>query len=146
MSDMNQSCGAILECVINSGLDFNINQTPYSVQLSLRKKISKISNQTYSSTPSTTSSTLKSAHQDDRLRQELLYTRNEYVRLYNLYMIEYAAKCKIQEEYNSVLEKVNIKETNNKNTKALNAEKKQLKDKYEQKLYNIVKNMRRNRE
>ena len=136
MSDVNQSCAAILKCVINSGLDFHINQTPYSVHLSLRKKFSRTSNKT-PSTPPSTSPIPKSEHQDDRLHQELLYTRNEYVRLYNLYVIENTAKCKIEEEYNRLLDKVNVKDTNNENIEVLKVENKQLNVKYEQKVHEV---------
>ena len=132
----NQSCAAILECVINFGLDFHINQTPYSVQMPLNNEFSRISRKTHS-TPPSTSSIPKSEHQDDRLRQELLYTRNEYVRLYNLYVIENTAKCKIEEKYNSMLEKVNVKETNSESIKVLKSANKQLNLKYEQKVHEV---------
>jgi hypothetical protein len=117
-------------------LDFHINQTPYSVHLSLRKKFSRTSSKS-PSTPPSTSPIPKSEHQDDRLHQELLYTRNEYVRLYNLYVIENTAKCKIEEEYNRLLDKVNVKDTNNENIEVLKVENKQLNVKYEQKVHEV---------
>jgi hypothetical protein len=81
--------------VINSGLDFSIHQTPYSIHFSLRKKFFKNpSNKTTMNSPSTNTSSPSQETIVDRFRQELLYTRNEYANLYNLYAAELEAKCK----------------------------------------------------
>ena len=126
MSSANQISASILETVINSGLDYHINQTPYSVHFSIRKKLSRISHQMPSSSPIP-----KLDDQKELLRQELLNTRNEYQRLYNFYLMENEAKCKIEEEYREVLEKVTDLENTNTNIKTLKAENQKLKEKYE---------------
>ena len=135
MATVNQICAAIIECVTNSGLDFNINQTPYSVHFSLRKKLSKISSKPHF-TPSN-SLDPKPEHQDDRLRQELLHTRNEYVKLHDFYMMECQAKQKVEDEFKDALEKLNTIENNNRNIKTLETENKHLKEKYDHKVLEV---------
>ena len=83
MATVNQVCATILDNVINSGQDFSIHQTPYSIHFSLRKKYCKnSSNKIPLNSPPHTS--LQQETQVEQFRQELLHTRNEYVKLYNL--------------------------------------------------------------
>ena len=125
MADVNQACASIIQKVIHSGLDFIINQTPYSIHFSLRRKFSKNS---FNKIP------LGSPHDEsspeitkiDRFRQELLHTRNEYVNLYTLYEAERDERCKLEVEYKKVIE-------SKENIKSLKIENNSLKNKLETK-------------
>ena len=128
MATVNQVCSKILDNVINSGLDFNINQTPYSVHFSLRKKFSKNSSNKIPLNSPSPSTSLPNEDLVDNFRQELLHTRNEYVKLYKMYEAENEAKCKLEIEYKELFEN---KEENVKNQKALKNENKALKEKLE---------------
>ena len=70
MADVKQMCLEIIQQVDNSGLDYNINQTPYSIHFSIRKKFSKIS-----SKKSMVNAGPDRSVQNDYLRQELLNMR-----------------------------------------------------------------------
>ena len=130
MTNVNQTCASILEKVTSSGLDFSIHQTPYSIHFSLRRKFSKHCDKI----PLDYSSPLSSPeNQDDRLQQQLLYTRKEYEKLYNLYLIESEAKQKLEEDYCKVLENVTKVENKDENVKAMKVENKALKEKLETK-------------
>ena len=83
MAYVNKVCAGIIEKVNDSQLDYSMNQTPYSIHLSIRKKFMKNSPQVSSDS---TSSIFQNLHEDqtlERFRQELLHTRNEYNILYN---------------------------------------------------------------
>jgi hypothetical protein len=98
MAAVNQVCASLVENVINSGLDFTIQQTPYSIHFSLRKKFSKNSSKKIPlNSPSFDS--LPKETELDKFRQELFHTRNEYVKLYNMYAAELEAGCKLEGEY-----------------------------------------------
>ena len=129
MAAVNQVCATILDNVINSGLDFSINQTPYSIHFSLRKKYSKNpSNKVpLNSPPQNTSLPQETL---DNFHQELLYTRNEYVKLYNMYEVEREARCNLDKEYKKLIANLANEETN---VKAIKTEKKSLKEKLESK-------------
>ena len=130
MARVNQTCASILEKVTSSGLDFSIHQTPYSIHFSLRRKFSKNCDKiplNYSSPVSSSES------QDDRLRQELLYTRKEYEKLYDFYLRESEAKQNLEKEYCNVLENVANLENKEENVKAMKLENKTLKEKLETK-------------
>jgi hypothetical protein len=60
---VNRMCSEIVEKVNLSGLDFKINQMPYSLHLSIRKKFSK--------TPNTNSNSSAISY-DDPLQNEYL--------------------------------------------------------------------------
>ena len=64
----------------------------------------------------------------DNFRHELLHTRNEYVKFYEMYKAKLEAKCKLEIEYKELFEN---KEENVKNQKALKNENKALKEKLE---------------
>ena len=132
MATANQVCATILENVINSGLDFNINQTPYSIHFSLRKKYSKNSSNKIPlcSSPNTS---LPQETQVDNFRQELLHTRNEYVKLYNMYEAEQEARSKLDEEYKELIKKLATEEKSVENVKAIKIDNKSLKEKLENK-------------
>ena len=125
MADANHEWASIIEKVIHSGLDFVINQTPYSIHFSLRRKFSKNSSNKIP---------LSSPHdkyppeisQVDRFRQELLHTRNEYVNLYNLYEAELDERYKLELEYKKVIE-------SKENLKSLKIENNSLNNKLESK-------------
>ena len=131
MAHVNQVCSSILDNVINSGLDFSIHQTPYSIHFSLRKKFSKNpSNKIPLNSPSSNTSQSQETIVD-RFRQELLFTRNEYVKLYNLYTAGLEAKCKLEEEHKEVIANLASEEQNVANVKAIRKENKSLKEKLE---------------
>ena len=133
MALVNQVCPSIIDNVINSGLDFSIHQTPYSIHFSLRKKFSKNpSNKIPLNSPSSYSSPPQETIVDS-FRQELLYTRNEYVKLYNFYTAELEAKCKLEEEYKEVIANLANKEKSDVNVKTILVENKSLKEKLENK-------------
>ena len=130
MATVNQVCATILDNVINSGLDFSIHQTPYSIHFSLRKKYCKnSSNKIPLNSPSHTS--LQQETQVEQFRQELLHTRNEYVKLYNLYAAEHEAKCKLERENKEFIENHLNGEQSVENVKAIRTENKSLKEKLE---------------
>ena len=132
MANVNLVCASILETVIHSGLDFNINQTPYSIHFSLRRKFSKnSSNKVPLSFPHETSS--PGISDVDRFRQELLQTRNEYVNLYNLYEAEQEARCKLEAENKKVIESYANEEKSTENIKSLKIENNSLRNKLENK-------------
>ena len=128
---VNKACYDILETVNKSNLDYKMNQTPYSLHFSIRKKFTKSSTET---PPTDFTSLLNpqpevSEKYDDRLRQELLNTRNEYVKLYNFYIAEIEAKNKFESEFLVLLDKFEAKEKHEKDLKSLEAENKKLKEK-----------------
>ena len=128
MASVNQVCASIIEKVISSKLDFSIHQTPYSLHFSLRKKFSKYSS---SKVPLDCSSPSNESLLDDRLRQELLNTRNEYVKLYNYYQNEQEAKCKLEKEYHEALERLATFERTEETVKNIIKENKPMKDRLE---------------
>ena len=85
MATVQQLCLEILDKVNSSNLDYKVNQTPYSLHVSISKKFTKVSREVLQSS---SLETPESNNQDDRLRQELLNTRNEYDKLYNFYLLE----------------------------------------------------------
>ena len=100
MATVNQICSSIIDVVNNSSLDFQINQTPYSIHFSIRKKFIKNFN------PVTSESSATKNHLEDPLQLELLHVRNEYVKLYNLYETEKNCRSKLNEDYKEVLETI----------------------------------------
>ena len=132
MASPNQVCASIIEKVTSSRLDFSIHQTPYSLHFSLRKKFSKNSNKIPLDYSSSTNASL-SESQDDRLRQELLNTRNEYDRLFNWYMGEQEAKSKLEVEYQRALENLASIVRSEESVKDLKKVNKSLNDRIESK-------------
>ena len=132
MAAVNQVCASLVEHVTNSGLDFTIHQTPYSIHFSLRKKFSKNSSKRIPlNSPSFDSLPIET--ELDKFRQELLQTRNEYVKLYNMYAAEHEARCKLEGEYKDLIENNANEEQKVANVKALRTENKSLKEKLENK-------------
>ena len=137
MAAVNQVCATILDNVINSGLDFSINQTPYSIHFSLRKKYSRnSSNKTLLNSPSLNTA-LPQETLVDNFRQELLHTRNEYVKLYDMYTAEQEARSKLDQENKELIENLAKKEENFENVKSLRNENKSLKEKLENKRFEV---------
>ena len=134
MANVNHVCASIIETVIHSGLDFNINQTPYSIHFSLHRKLSKnSSNKIPLNSPHETLSPGITNCDIDRFRQELLLTRNEYVNLHNFYEAEREERCKLEVEYKKVIERYANEEKTTENLKSLKIENSSLKSKLEEK-------------
>lgn len=132
MANVNNACASILETVIHSGLDFHINQTPYSIHFSLRRKFSKnVSKKIPLNYPNETSS--QGVTDVDRFRQELLQTRNEYVKLYNFYEAEQEARFKLEVENKKLIENYANEKKSTENIKSLKIENSSLKNKLEDK-------------
>ena len=134
MASVNFVCASISETVIRSGLDFNINQTPYSIHFSMRRKFSKNSSNkiplNYPHEPSS-----QGVCEIDCSRQELLQTKNEYVNLYNLYVSEHEARCKLEADYNRVIENYANEEKTKTTIKSLKIENNSLQNKLENKIW-----------
>ena len=150
MATVNQLCCEIIEKVNNSCLDYNINQTPYSIHFSIRKKFS---NKFKKSMETPTPSAIKKETFDDYspqnnyLRQELLNTRNEYVKLHSFYQLELEARSKLESELNEekllvadlkaeideLHEKAYLKEEKGNLSKKIKSENRNLQEKYENK-------------
>ena len=127
MATINQICSAIIDVVNNSSLDFKMNQTPYSIHFSIRKKFSKNSNNSLVS-----SQGLSHHAQEDVLQQDLLHARNEYVKLYNLYESEKESRSKLENDYVEALENIAAAEKNfDVNLKVLKKENRKLVEKVE---------------
>ena len=126
MATANQICSAIFDEVNNSSLDFKMNQTPYSIHFSIRKKFSK-----YSSPPVSSSLGLSSSSVQDVLQQELLHVRNEYVKLYSLYETEKQRRSKLENDFDDALEKIAAIEKNENDLKVLKNENRKLTEKVE---------------
>ena len=111
MSALNSVCEDIVRKVISSKLDFKINQTPYSIYFSIRKKFAK---NLCESDVSMTLGAHDEQPQHERFQQELLLLRNEYQRLYTFYQNELEKTDNLETQLHdlkSVLESKNIKET-----------------------------------
>ena len=129
MANVNQVCATILDNVIHSGLDFSIHQTPYSIHFSLRKKYSKNSSNKIPLNSPSPNTSLPQQTQVDNLCEELLHTRNEYVKLYNMYTVENEARCKLDKENQELIEKLAIEGKNVENANDIKIENKFLKEK-----------------
>ena len=94
---VNKACSEIIDKVNSSNLDYKMNQTPYSLHFSIRKKFTDISS--YNQAPTDFGSLLNSqlsGNHIDLIRQELPNTRNEYLILHNYYIEEKDAKNKLK--------------------------------------------------
>ena len=91
---VNMMCNEINEKVNTSGLDFNINLTPYSIHLSICKKFSKLSPVINHS--SSTISSNEAAYQ--QFTQHLLVMKNEYEKLLHAYQVEVVESARIKAE------------------------------------------------
>jgi hypothetical protein len=146
MAAVHQMCSEIIEKVNLSGLDFTINQTPYSIHFSIRKKFSKLSRTT---TPiSSQEPIFHDENLSDNLRRELLHTRNEYVKLYNFYNFEAEEKSKfeaelvketelknkVEKELAEVYKRLNAMELNEGQVKNLKSENMKLQDSFANKV------------
>ena len=97
MFAINTICEGIIKTVVNSNLDYKMNQTPYSIHFSIRKKLNRNLNQNCVENKFSEDPTLI-----EGLRQELLYVRNEYQKLYGFYQSEMEARVKVEAELDSV--------------------------------------------
>ena len=131
---VDKACEKILRQVCTSKLDFHMNQTPYSMYFSIRKKFLKGFN------PNDSENVESSTNTND----DLFYVKNEYQKLYDKYQAAVANQnvlmdeiCKLKHELDNkcVLEE-NFEETKNKNdvkNKALIKELSESKEKYKKK-------------
>ena len=92
---VNEICEKIIKHVCLSNLDFQINQTPYSLYFSIRKKFIKgykAENVEYKD--------LAKAEEIKResLENENIYMKQEYQKLYNLYENKLSAEKVLEEE------------------------------------------------
>ena len=94
---INNTCEEIIKNVVNSNLDYKMNQTPYSIHFSIRKKLNRNYNQNCEEIKFSGETNLI-----EGLRQELLYVRNEYQKLYGFYQSEMEARVKVEAELDSV--------------------------------------------
>ena len=95
MADVKQMCREIVEQVDNSGLDYSLTQTPYSIHFSIRKKFSKICpNRSLKRRPPG----FDHSPQNDQFRQELLNMRFEYEKLFNFYQRETEETSRLKAE------------------------------------------------
>ena len=133
MATVHQLCSEILNQVDNSKLDYKVNQTPYSLHISVRKKFSKISREVPSVPNSCPPPTPKFEDVNESLRKELLNTRNEYEKLLNFYLLEKNTRDNLEADLSALVEKVTVMEESEAETKSLNFENKCLKEKYETK-------------
>ena len=97
MFAINTICEGIIKTVVNSNLDYKMNQTPYSIQFSIRKKLNRNLNQNCVENKFSEDPTLI-----EGLRQELLYVRNEYQKLYGFYQLEMEARANVEAELDTV--------------------------------------------
>ena len=92
MNSVNQICESIVHQVTTSCLDFNMNQTPYSLHFSIRKKFSK------NLTPNRSSlSSADRPAETEYLRQELLCMKNEYTKVFSFYQFEMKERMHLEE-------------------------------------------------
>ena len=80
---LNSKCLEIIATVNNSQLDYTMNQTPYSIHFSIRKKFSKIFHPT--SSPIQKEENIR---QTDYYREELESMKNEYSKVFSFYQVE----------------------------------------------------------
>ena len=86
MAEVKKMCLEIVEHVDNSGLDYSLTQTPYSIHFSIRKKLSKMyHNRTLKKSPPPG---FENSPQNDLLRHKLLNMRFEYEKLFSFYQKE----------------------------------------------------------
>ena len=143
MASIHQQCSEIIEKVSLSGLDYNLNQTPYSIHFSIRKKFSKFFKT--SNSPQTIQTENPSIN--EYLRFELLNMRSEYEKLFNFYKAETEQKLILESELNVERElkkdlevklaqanqDLNLKETAKSESKKHKAELQTLKVQFENK-------------
>ena len=136
-SAVHEACSKIIDNVNSSNLDYKMNQTPYSLHFSIRKKFTKISNSTTTDFGSLLNPQLSGNH-IDLFRQELLNTRNEYLNLYNYYIEEKDAKNKLEAENLVLSGNLSAKHEHENSLKALKVEHINLQEKYENKCMEVM--------
>ena len=94
---VNQICHEIIEKVNTSKLDFKMNQTPYSLHFSIRKKFSKVPAVT-SPHSSNIQRAFEEINQNEGLQKELLNMREEYRKLFNFYEMEMGLRSNLEQE------------------------------------------------
>ena len=144
---VNKICSEIIEKVNNSNLDFKMNQTPYSLHFSIRKKFSKTRAAEEQVTQHYGVNVCEDPSQNSLLRQELINMRSEYEKLFKFYELEMGLRInlekelKVQNERSHELElellradeALGLKEHLEKESKKVKAESLDSKAKYENK-------------
>ena len=138
---IDKACEQIIRQVSSSQLDYHMNQTPYSIYFSIRKKFIR------GFVPSASENLDFSTYGD----AELVNLKKEYQKLYECYQTTLAnenifiaeiARLKHELEEKSELEDnfVNLEETKQKNdvkSKAISKELREIKDKYDKKCVDV---------
>ena len=96
----------IIETVNNSKLDYKMNQTPYSLHFSIRKKFTKNSIHSSENDDCTLKRNDEVLSQNNYLRQELLKTMSEYQKLFEFYQFEMDAKIRLESELSRACQNV----------------------------------------
>ena len=114
-------CEELIKKVVNSNLDYKMNQTPFSIYFSIRKKLNRNYNQNNEEIKF-----FEDPNLIEGLRHELLYVRNEYKKLYEFYQFEMEARTKVEAELDIVN---NIAEKRDESEQKAEIEIRQLKHK-----------------
>ena len=103
---VNKICEKIIKQVCLSNLDFQINQTPYSLYFSIRKKFIK----GYKPNEAGNVQDLAKTEEVKReaLENENFYVKQEYQKLYNLYENKAGAEKHLEEEIKRLEHEVKI--------------------------------------
>lgn len=119
---LNRKCLEIIATVNNSQLDYTMNQTPYSIHFSIRKKFSKISHPT--SSPIQKEENIR---QTDYYREELESMKNEYSKVFSFYQVEVTERINLENELKNKSAEINKLKADLENvTKAENLKDKHL--------------------
>ena len=121
----NEVCAEIIRTVNASNLNFQVNQTPYSMYISIRKKFLKDRQE----------GNLYSENQSKDLKNENEYLREEYEKLYGLYKTTFQKNIHLESEISKFEDQLEQNRRNEvyarefeKENKALKNEKEKLKE------------------
>ena len=135
MASINSICEDIVKKVINSKLDYKLNQTPYSIHFSIRKKFSRNDHENYLQ-PSV--KVLEEETKNGQLLQEHLQLRNQFAQLYSSYQSELERNANFESEVHAAHEsKDTLKKDTDKEIKKLVQENKAILEKYENKCIEV---------
>lgn len=123
----------IIETVNNSKLDYKMNQTPYSLHFSIRKKFTKNSIHSSENDDCTLKRNDEVLSQNNYLRQELLKTMSEYQKLFEFYQFEMDAKIRLESELSRACQNVENLVDIEKEAKKLKTENTKLQINFENK-------------
>ena len=95
---VNEICEKIIKHVCLSNLDFQINQTPYSLYFSIRKKFIKGYKPTAAENVEFKDLAKTEEIKREALENENSYVKQEYQKLYNLYANKVSTEKHLEEE------------------------------------------------